>query len=151
MSCLGKVLHYIGCARTWLNAQHNFLTHPLRICQSLIVATWKATSARMHATLAKVDTESAAIMNPGFSWADEYKTWEDNFLFQQGSLVEQAPEIAITNAKDQITNNAAIGSQALRNSFVAAITAQTQAPGLADPSDWLDIDDALKMPYFLKE
>lgn len=63
MSCLGKVLHYIGCARTWLNAQHNFLTHPLRICQSLIVATWKATSARMHATLAKVDTESAAIMN----------------------------------------------------------------------------------------
>ncbi|KAF6233632.1 hypothetical protein HO173_008189 [Letharia columbiana] len=111
-----------------------------------IVATWKATSARMHATLAEVETESAAIMNPGFSWADEYKIWEHNFLFQQGSLVEQAPEIAITNAKDQITNNAAIGSQALRNSFVAAITAQTQAPGLADLSDWLDIDDAPKMP-----
>lgn len=56
-----------------------------------------------------------------------------------------AVDAAITAAKNQIKNDVKIGSSALRDSFVAIITAQTEDQAPADPSEWLDIDDVLKM------
>ncbi|KAF3903263.1 hypothetical protein ABW20_dc0107327 [Dactylellina cionopaga] len=107
---------------------------------------FKAASLRMRATLLKLDNEIAAssMASPGFLFRDKYITWEDNFLFGQGSLVEGAMEIQINGAITQLQTNTALGSPQLRQSFVQQVQALTAPGAAAYPSDWLDLDDILR-------
>lgn len=111
-----------------------------------VSTAFKNTSNRIRATLQKLDSEIAAstIRNPGFSFLTEYGTWEDNFLFGQGTKVELAADAIISAAKTQVQNDQSIGSQALRDSFIAQINGKTAFGQIADPSAWVDLDDALK-------
>ena len=71
--------------------------------------------------------------------------WETNFLKEQGQLVYEELGAAIHAATAQIGIYGRFGSSALREKFIEGVFAQTEGSGLASPSNWLLIRDALKM------
>ncbi|RDW72896.1 WSC-domain-containing protein [Coleophoma cylindrospora] len=108
-----------------------------------VAAIFKATSQRMRTTLRTLDQEIAAssMANPGIVFETVYSTWEDNFLFQQGALVETVMDGLVTAAITQLRTDTSLGSQTLRNSFVTQVQAKTASLAVADPSKWFDLDE----------
>ncbi|KAK2005862.1 WSC-domain-containing protein [Colletotrichum eremochloae] len=111
-----------------------------------VVAIFKATSARMRATLRLLDQEIAAstITKPGIQFENVYSVWEDNLLFQQGALVETEMDSIIKAAIAQLKTDTTLGSQTLRDSYVKQVQALTAFGASADPSKWFDLDDLFR-------
>jgi hypothetical protein len=114
--------------------------------EPVVSTSFKNTSKRIRATLQKLDDEigSSTMQKPGFKFVDEYSKWEDDFIFRQGSKVDLEMDAIIKSVKEKIQNDRSIGSQTLRNSFIAQIEDKTNPTKIADPSEWLNLDDVLR-------
>ncbi|KAI0006359.1 WSC-domain-containing protein [Xylariaceae sp. FL0662B] len=110
-----------------------------------VAAIFKAASQRMRATLRTLDQEVAAstMANPGIQFENVYSEWEDNLLFGQGGKVETDMDSIVRAARTQLRTDTSLGSQQLRNSFVAQLNAKTAPTGDAYPTLWFDLDETL--------
>ncbi|KAI1085479.1 WSC-domain-containing protein [Whalleya microplaca] len=110
-----------------------------------VAAIFKATSQRMRATLRTLDQEIAAstMTNPGIQFEDTYSQWEDDFLFNQGALVESEMDRIIRAVITQLRTDTSLGSQGLRNTYVAQVQSETSPQGRAFPTRWFDLDETL--------
>ncbi|EPS38626.1 hypothetical protein H072_7637 [Dactylellina haptotyla CBS 200.50] len=108
---------------------------------------FKTTSGRMRTTLRKLDVEIATLSpgsRPGFSFEDKYSTWEDNFLFSQGALVEENMDFGVNSAINKLRTDTSLGSPQLRSTFVTQVQQRTAPGSQAYPGDWFDLDDLLR-------